>query len=319
MLLATNRGAGMNLGFPDVCLTPAGPVPAPVPYPNIALHAMTLGFSPNVLLTGMNALNLLSIIPITLGHQPGVAHPLYMQQGRFLMGSPVVFVNQLPGIHQCAPAIGNMGNAAMCVELVPSVTNVFYTLRTEGDPEAAADVSVARRVADELASDGGDRAPVVAAALGEAGVAHVRIERFSLDVPARVASAVRVLERGGMRAMRIDLRGNPGGELASFLELAGDFLPEGAVIATTSDEDGDEVEHVASQPRPYRFPVDVLVDRDTASAAELFALCLEAHGRAAIHGGPTHGKHVATRLGRTPDGEPTLASTLVVRPGPTAT
>ncbi|HVY44443.1 MAG TPA: PAAR-like domain-containing protein, partial [Minicystis sp.] len=61
MLPASNRGAGMNIGFPDVCLTPSGPAVVPVPYPNIAMNAMAASFSPNVLLTMMPALNVGSV------------------------------------------------------------------------------------------------------------------------------------------------------------------------------------------------------------------------------------------------------------------
>ena len=42
MLPACNKGVGMNMGFPDVCLTPAGPVPVPIPDPNMAMNAMAV-------------------------------------------------------------------------------------------------------------------------------------------------------------------------------------------------------------------------------------------------------------------------------------
>lgn len=301
MLLAINRGVGMNMGLPDVCLTPAGPAAVPVPYPNLALHVMTLGFSPNVLLSGLNALNLMSVIPITLGHSAGVLHPLYMQQARFVTGSPVVFVNALPGIHHCALGIGNLGNAAVCSALVPSVTNVFYTydgarVAAATSSDAAASAPMACSTAADLATVARAAGPSLTAELETDGVAAVRIERFSLDVPARMACAVRDLWTRGMRAMRIDLRGNPGGELLSFVELASDFLPFGTLIARAVDAEGDVVEHRASTERPYDFPLEILVDDLTASAAELFADALRAHGRAKILGGPTYGKRVAQRI-----------------------
>ncbi|MFO0556133.1 MAG: PAAR-like domain-containing protein [Polyangiaceae bacterium] len=302
MLLAINRGVGMSMGMPDVCLTPAGPAAVPVPYPNIALHVMTLGFSPNVLLSGLNALNLMSVIPITLGHSPGVLHPLYMQQARFVTGSPVVFVNALPGIHHCALGIGNLGNAAVCSALVPSMTNVFYTYdgarAVAATPSDAEDLSTAGAcpTAMDLAPAARAAGPSLTATLETDGVAAVRIERFSIDVPARMACAVRELSTRGLRAMRLDLRGNPGGEFLSFVELASDFLPFGALIARCVDEEGDVLEHRASTERPYDFPLEILVDGLTASAAELFAEALCAHGRAAITGGPTFGKRVAQRI-----------------------
>ena len=88
MLPASNRGAGMSMGFPDVCNTPAGPVTVPVPYPNIAMNAMAAPFSPNVLLTMMPALNTGSIIPMTSGDEPGVAHPTIKGPCRYTMITP---------------------------------------------------------------------------------------------------------------------------------------------------------------------------------------------------------------------------------------
>ena len=45
MLPASNSGVGMNMGFPDVCVTPVGPVPVPIPYPNMAMNAMAVPFA----------------------------------------------------------------------------------------------------------------------------------------------------------------------------------------------------------------------------------------------------------------------------------
>jgi carboxyl-terminal processing protease len=129
MLIACNKGAGMNMGFPDVCLTPAPPgPPVPIPYPNIAMHAMAAPFAPTVLLTMIPALNIGSIIPMTTGMEPGVANPRYMQMGMFLVGVPLVLVQGLPGVNLTTPTTGNMGNNAIGLVQVPSVTTVTYAL-----------------------------------------------------------------------------------------------------------------------------------------------------------------------------------------------
>lgn len=337
MMPATNRGTGANIGFPDVCLTPAGPAVVPVPYPSIGLHAMAVGFSPNVYLTGMSALSVAAILPLTMGDQAGVAHPLLMQMGRFLMGNVVVHVNMLPGICLCSPTTGNLGNNALGSVLLPSVTNVFYTLAprgadggashdseggtSRGAGEGAGPYSMALS-ADDIAALGAELAcvaraggPAVSARMGENGVGMIRIEVFSMDVPARVACAVHELCAGGMAELVIDVRGNPGGELLSFVELAGDFLPSGSVVARVVDGDGDETVHRSWQERPYRFPVTVLVDGDTASAAEMFAGCLAAHGRARVVGGPTRGKDVGQTVIVAPDGATWTATVVRVQTG----
>ena len=91
MLPASNRGAGQNIGFPDVCLTPAPPAPpVPVPYPNIGMNAQALGFSPIVKVSMVNALNMGSTISMTSGDEAGAAHPTIKGQGKWTMGNPIV-------------------------------------------------------------------------------------------------------------------------------------------------------------------------------------------------------------------------------------
>ncbi|MDR0827005.1 MAG: DUF4150 domain-containing protein [Desulfovibrio sp.] len=67
-----SMGAGMDMAFPDVCLTPAGPATVPVPYPNTAMSAATLPMAVNVLAECTPALNMMSKGLVSLGDQPGV-------------------------------------------------------------------------------------------------------------------------------------------------------------------------------------------------------------------------------------------------------
>lgn len=71
-MFALSMGAGMDLGFPDVCLTPV-PAPAPIPYPNTAMSATTLPAAFNVLTECTPTLNMLSKGLVSVGDQPGVA------------------------------------------------------------------------------------------------------------------------------------------------------------------------------------------------------------------------------------------------------
>jgi carboxyl-terminal processing protease len=306
----------MNLGLPDVCLTPAGIIVVPIPYPNIAMHATAVGFSPNVAVSGMNAMGIAAFIPMTMGDEGGVAHPFIKQAGRFLIGNPVVHINMMPGVCLCCPTTGNNCNDGLGAVIVPAVTNVFYTYAAPGasDPHgrdlAAEDLSALAR---ELASVGRDEGPPVEAHLIAPGVGGLSIRVFSADVPARVFGAVRALEAAGMRELWIDLRDNPGGEATAFIELAGDFLEPGSVVATMVDGEGDETVHRSWHERPYRMPVTVLVNRGTASAAELFAECLLAHGRARVLGGPTYGKRAAQQVVLAPDGRARAATVVGFR------
>jgi carboxyl-terminal processing protease len=124
-------------------------------------------------------------------------------------------------------------------------------------------------------------------------VGYLAIRVFSLDVPARVYCAMKALLAEGLETLVVDLRGNPGGELTAFLELTGDFLEAGSVVARLVDAEGDETVYRSTNRDPYRVPLWVLVDRGTASAAELFAGCLQWHGRAVVAGEKSHGKGIA--------------------------
>jgi carboxyl-terminal processing protease len=69
------------------------------------------------------------------------------------------------------------------------------------------------------------------------------------------------------------------------------------------DAEGDELQHRARRAPAHEFPLVLLVDGDTASAAELFAACLSAHGRAVVAGAPTRGKDTGQILVRASSGE----------------
>jgi carboxyl-terminal processing protease len=292
MFLATNRGSGQNVGFPDVCLTPAGPAPVPVPYPNLGLHVLAAPFSPNVFWSFMNALNLLSKIPLTLGMNAGVAHPLYMMMGGFSLGSFVVLVNFLPGIHLCCITYGNNFNNPMGAVLVPSITVVFLTLRDErlapGRLTREAVLALSAVVRDEA------DLPAMEASRVDERTARLRVRFFPTHAPTHAFNALRAV--GSFEALVVDLRGTPGGDGEAALELAGDFVEPGTLLAIRREADGYEKERRSRAPRAYGCELTILVDGGTASAAELFAGALSACGRATLVGSRTFGKGTAQRL-----------------------
>jgi carboxyl-terminal processing protease len=120
----------------------------------------------------------------------------------------------------------------------------------------------------------------------------VAIRVFSRAVPAAVHTGIALLREQGLTRLVFDLRGNPGGELPSALEVLRDLLPAGALVATLVDPDGDPIEYRA-RGDAYPWPAVVRVDEHTASAAELFAGSLQAHGRARVVGRRTYGKSAA--------------------------
>jgi carboxyl-terminal processing protease len=225
-----------------------------------------------------------------------VVPPVLPQEN--LVGVPTVLVLGLPASSLTTPAT-SMGIPG--ATLVPNVTNVLllYAVPVRQTTESGhPKVTVEDLRAIERSLDG----PMVESALLAGGVGYVSIRRFSSSVPSAVFHAVRGLMARGMTSLLLDLRGNPGGEMEALVQLAGDFLEEGDLIATMVDSDGDEVELRAQQASAYSFPVVLMVDDDTASAAEVFAGSLQAHGRAVVVGERTYGKGEAQMVVGSPEG-----------------
>lgn len=293
MLIAATRAIGMMFGFPDVCNTPVGPATAPLPYPNMGMNAMATPFSPNVRLTMVNALNLASIIPMTTGDEGGVAHPTIKGPGTYKAGNPVVHINLLPGINLCCPTAGNGMNNFLGAVLVPSLTNVFFTYRAtdvsaEPNPIAARPLSVTD--IESIASLSAEAPEHVFAIVLDECIGYVHIPAFSAAMPTRVGRALRKLQRAGARGLVLDLRDNPGGEYDAFVRLAEEFSAQGQLIGRRTDADGDEVDVRARHDGDTTIALCLLVNANTASAAELFAGSLQWHGRAVLLGKRTFGK-----------------------------
>src|SRR5205085_9524459 len=107
-------------------------------------------------------------------------------------------------------------------------------------------------------------------------------------------SALERLENSGMQRLILDLRGNGGGRVDEAKRIAGEFLPRGAVVYTASGRK-TEVTDTGRVQRSFwrserKYPIAILVDEGTASAAELVAGALQDHDRALIVGRTTFGK-----------------------------
>lgn len=120
----------------------------------------------------------------------------------------------------------------------------------------------------------------------------IRMLSFSEGVSSQLAQAVRKVEREGAQGILLDLRGNPGGLLEEAVASASLFLPAGEVVVSTkSRTQGDSVHKTSGDPLPRR-PLVILVDRGTASAAEILTAALRDDAGAPVVGTRTYGKGV---------------------------
>jgi carboxyl-terminal processing protease len=121
---------------------------------------------------------------------------------------------------------------------------------------------------------------------------YIRMLSFSEDVHADLAAAVEKVEAEGAEGIVLDLRGNPGGLLDEAVLSASVFLPEDEVVVTTkSRTQGDSVHETVGGNLP-EVPLVVLIDRNTASAAEILTAALADDGDATVVGTRSYGKGV---------------------------
>ena len=97
-----------------------------------------------------------------------------------------------------------------------------------------------------------------------------------------------------MKALVLDLRANPGGLLSAGVELCGQFLAPGTLVAKAEGRPGsehnEEFRTAGRAPLTRTLPLAVLVDGDSASSSEVVAGALKDHGRALVVGETTYGK-----------------------------
>lgn len=148
-----------------------------------------------------------------------------------------------------------------------------------------------RAVSSALCDGGAD--DVAGAGATAPRVGYVRVASFSATTPDAAAKALRALQAGGADALLLDLRANGGGSFPAGVEVAKLLIPKG-VIVYIADSGGvrDIFDATGAVAVPPALPVAVLVDRGTASAAEVLAAALRDSGRARLLGERTFGKGI---------------------------
>lgn len=131
-MFANTQMGGMNFGFPDVCLTPiptpAGPIPTPIPYPNISTGMMGVPAVYNVLFGGTPAHNLATVVPLSNGDNAGllggVASGTDMGPTFTLTGAMTVLIGGMPASRMTSMTLQNTTNCPGA-QLVPSQLSVL--------------------------------------------------------------------------------------------------------------------------------------------------------------------------------------------------
>jgi len=180
-------------------------------------------------------------------------------------------------------SIGGMG-VDEAAHLLQGPEGSLVTLAVVRGPGAARAVTV-RREHVEVPSI--EEAAIVDAA---AGIARIRLTTFQKTTAADLTNALRQLDAAGMRALVLDLRGNPGGLLSAAVDVADLFLERGLVVATRGRSSDEDFNYTAARAGTWRVPLVVVIDGDSASSSEILAGAIRDHRRGTIVGSRSYGK-----------------------------
>ena len=121
-------------------------------------------------------------------------------------------------------------------------------------------------------------------------VGYFQLTGFQDTTLEEVDRAIALLKAQGMKVLVLDLRGNPGGLVPVAIHVTERFLPAGVIVTTQGRTPGLNRKYEANNLLALTVPMVVLVDGDTASAAELLAGALKDNHRARLVGQTTYGK-----------------------------
>jgi carboxyl-terminal processing protease len=188
-------------------------------------------------------------------------------------GDEIVTVDGKPTDGMDSTAVANLLKG-------PRGTHVSVTMTREG---------TARPLVFDLMRDEIPHPSVDLAFMLHPGVGYIHISSFIETTSREVGDALNNF--GDIHGLVLDLRGNPGGLLNEAVNTCDKFLQKGQIVVSQRGRAfPDQVYRATRGEQGPRFPIVVLVNRNTASAAEIVSGALQDHDRALIVGETTFGK-----------------------------
>jgi len=125
-------------------------------------------------------------------------------------------------------------------------------------------------------------------------IAYIRLAAFNENSTADLRKALETIKKQGARGLVLDLRFNPGGLLSAAVDISNMFLSEGRIVSTKGRNQKERIYDARADGAiltPAKdFPLVILVNKYSASAAEIVSACLQDHNRAIIVGERSYGK-----------------------------
>lgn len=127
----------------------------------------------------------------------------------------------------------------------------------------------------------------------ENGVAYLSLITFTENAGKNIANALMELkQKNKVNAVVLDLRGNSGGLLNEAVNVAAVFLPKGTNVVSIRGREKDKEQQykTINQPIDTELPIAILIDNNSASAAEIVAGAIQDYDRGIIIGKKSFGK-----------------------------
>ncbi len=164
-------------------------------------------------------------------------------------------------------------------------TTVHLTLYREGE-EDYLEVDVVRKQIES---------PTVNYEMLNDQIGYIQITEFDDVTVDQFAEALAVIKGSDAKGLVLDLRSNPGGSLSAVVDIARQILPRGLIVYT-EDRAGEKVEYSCKGENELQIPLVVLVNGNSASAAEILAGAVKDYGTGTLIGTTTFGKGIVQRI-----------------------
>jgi carboxyl-terminal processing protease len=125
-------------------------------------------------------------------------------------------------------------------------------------------------------------------------IAYIRIAMFASNTDEAFAKEMEELLQKGFKALIIDLRDNPGGDLDTVVNIARYFVPEGPIVHIVNNDNKTETRFATGN--IIKVPVTVLINGGSASASEILAGAIKDTGVGTLIGTKTFGKGIVQSI-----------------------
>ncbi|MEK8023798.1 MAG: S41 family peptidase [Candidatus Hydrogenedentota bacterium] len=133
-------------------------------------------------------------------------------------------------------------------------------------------------------------------------IGYIRISQFNERTAEQLDEALAALGQKKVRALILDLRDNPGGVLSSATDVANRFIGDGVLVSVVSrDPRQTRIYNASPGVAATRLPLAVLINKGSASAAEIVCGAIQDHKRGVIIGTKTYGKGSVQSVETLPD------------------